>query len=59
MLQKKHSLNPVIALQMVGTKLYLSFHLENLLMILSAPGINKWQEEGSKQYDHLYFTILM
>ncbi len=42
-----------------STKPYLSCHLEQLMMILSGPGMAKWQEEVSKQYKHLYFSILM
>jgi hypothetical protein len=56
---KKRSLDPLGGTPAAKTKPYLSCHLETLLTILSAPGMNKWQEEVSKQYKHLYFTILM
>lgn len=53
---KKRSLTGTPAAK---TKPYLSCQLEMLMTILSAPGMNHWQEEVSKQYRHLYFTILM
>jgi hypothetical protein len=56
---KKQSLNPSLVPSAANSKLYLSCQLENLLMVLSGPGMNKWQEEVSKQYHHLHYTILI
>jgi hypothetical protein len=38
---KKYSLNPLLGTPAAKTKPYLSCHLEMLLTLLSAPGINK------------------